>query len=133
MLPEGYRNGRSSSEAVAWALQQVDAWRDQGYCLRFVARAAYQRPWDGGSIQHAHQAWDNAPAALHHDRDYNAPRSAILLWSPAIGGGSGHIAISLGSGQMVTTRGAVAIRPVRGFADHAYLGWMPPYFISELR
>lgn len=133
LLPPGYRNGRTAEQAVGDALTQVGVWRDAGYCLRFV-EGRYQRPWDGGGIGHAHQVWDNAPAALHHDRDYNAPRGAILLWSPAIGGGSGHIAISLGSGQMVTTtRGAVAIRPIRGFADHAYLGWMPPYFASELR
>jgi hypothetical protein len=48
-----------------------------------------------------------------------------------MGGGAGHIAISLGRGQMITTtRGAGAITRIRGFADHAYLGWMPPYFRS---
>ena len=132
MLPAGYRNGRTADEAVAWALGQVGAWRDHGYCLRFVARAAYQRPWDGGSIDHAHQVWDNAPAALRHPGDYDAPRGAVVLWDGSIGGGSGHIAISLGDGRMVTTTsGAVAIRPIRGFAGGAYLGWMPPYFRSR--
>ncbi|MGB7964146.1 MAG: transglycosylase SLT domain-containing protein, partial [Propionicimonas sp.] len=129
LLPDGYRNGRSAPAAVAWALGQVGARRDNGYCLRFVARAAYQRPWDGGSIRHAHQVWDNAPAALRHPRDDDAPRGAVVLWDASIGGGSGHIAISLGDGRMITTTsGAVAIRPIRGFAPAAYLGWMPPYF-----
>lgn len=132
MLPAGYRNGRTAGAAVAWALSQVGSWRDAGYCLRFVARYAYQRPWDGGSIPEAHVAWDNAPASLHHPGSYDAPRGAVVLWDASIGGGAGHIAISLGDGRMVTTTsGAVAVRTIRTFAPNAYLGWMPPYFISR--
>jgi hypothetical protein len=132
MLPAGYRNGRTAEAAVAWALSQVGSWRDVGYCLRFVARYAYQRPWDGGSIPEAHVAWDNAPAALRHPGSYDAPRGAVVIWDASIGGGAGHIAISLGDGRMVTTTsGAVAIRTIRTFAPSAYLGWMPPYFISR--
>lgn len=132
MLPDGYRNGRSADAAVRWALSQVGVWRDPGYCLRFVGKSAYQRPWDGAGINHAHEVWDNAPADLRHPHDYDPPRGAIALWNSSIGGGSGHIAISLGDGQMITTtRGAIAITHIRGFADHAYLGWMPPYFVSR--
>ncbi len=132
MLPSGYRNGRSGDAAVAWALNQVGSWRDAGYCLRFVARYAYQRPWDGGSIPEAHVAWDNAPAALRHPGSYEAPLGAVVIWDASIGGGAGHIAISLGDGRMITTTsGAVAIRTIRTFAPSAYLGWMPPYFISR--
>lgn len=129
MLPVGYRNGRTSNEAIAYAQSQVGVWRDAGYCLRFAGRAAYQRP--GGTLDYAHQVWDNASPPMHHPRDFNAPRGAIVLWNSSIGDGAGHIAISLGSGKMVTTtRGAVAIANIAGFADHAYLGWMPPYFRS---
>jgi cell wall-associated NlpC family hydrolase len=117
---------------VTWALGQVGVWRDAGYCLRFVGREAFERPWDGASIARAHQVWDNAPAQLRRRGDFAAPRGAILLWSSSIGGGAGHIAISLGGGQMITTtRGAVTITRIRGFADGAYLGWMPPYFRSS--
>ena len=62
----------------------------------------------------------------------HAPRGAVVLWNSSIGGGAGHIAISLGDGRIVTTTsGAVAIRTIRGFAPSAYLGWMPPYFRSH--
>lgn len=132
MLPAGYRNGRSAEQAVAYALTQVGVWRDAGYCLRFVGRVVYQRPWDGGSIDYAYQVWDNAPDSMQHARDFAAPRGAIVLWSSRIGGGAGHIAISLGNGKMITTtRGAIAITSIRGFADHAYLGWIPPVFSSQ--
>jgi hypothetical protein len=131
LLPAGYRNGASAEEAVASALGQVGVWRDAGYCLRFV-EGRYRRPWDGAPIGHARQVWENAPPALHRPRDFAAPRGSLVLWSGAIGRGSGHIGISLGDGTMVsTTGGAVAILPVRGYADHAYLGWMPPYFVSR--
>lgn len=129
MLPGGYRNGRTAAQAVAYALGQVGVWRDAGYCLRFIARNVYQRPTSGGNIPSAYQVWANAPTSLHHPRDFTPPRGAIVLWGPSIGGGHGHIALSLGNGQMITTtRGAVAITTIHGFADHAYLGWMPPYF-----
>ena len=132
MLPSGYANGRTATQAVAYALTQVGIWRDSGYCLRFVGRVVYQRPWDGGSINEAHMVWDNAPTSLRYARDFDAPRGAIVLWSSAIGGGAGHIAISLGGGKMVTTTGgAISIRNIRGFSDRAYLGWMPPYFRSR--
>ena len=132
LLPGGYRNGRSATQAVAYALTQVGQWRDSGYCLRFVGRVVYQRPYDGASIDRAHQVWDLAPTSLRHPRDYNAPRGSIVLWDASIGGGAGHIAISLGGGRMVTTtRGAVAIARISGFSDRAYLGWMPPYFRSR--
>ncbi|MGB8019639.1 MAG: lytic transglycosylase domain-containing protein [Candidatus Nanopelagicales bacterium] len=130
MLPPGYRNGRTAGQAVAYALTQVGVWRDAGYCLRFIGRAVYHRP--GGTIPSAHMVWDNAPASQRHPRDFNPPRGAIALWSSRIGRGHGHIAISLGGGKMVTTtRGAVAIANITGFADPAYLGWMPPYFRSS--
>lgn len=132
MLPAGYRNGRTAEQAIAYALTQVGVWRDAGYCLRFIGRAVYQRPPDSGSIPSAHLVWDNAPASMHHDRDFDAPRGALLLWNSRIGGGHGHIAISLGGGRMITTtRGAVTTAHITGFADHAYLGWMPPYFRSR--
>lgn len=53
----------------------------------------------------------------------------MVLWAPSIGGGHGRIALRLGNGRMITaTRAPVAITNIHGFADHAYLGWMPPYF-----
>jgi len=59
-------------------------------------------------------------------------RMTVISRRAAIGGGAGHIAISLGGGKMVTTTGgAISIRNIRGFSDRAYLGWMPPYFRSR--
>jgi cell wall-associated NlpC family hydrolase len=124
MLPTGYRNPRSSAEAVDWALSQVGVARDSGHCLRFVD-LAYGRASGPPS---AHLVWTLGPEQLRHPSG-TPPRGAVVVWSSAIGGGHGHIAISLGDGRMVsTTDSEVAVLPIRGFADSAYLGWMPPYF-----
>lgn len=124
LLPAGYRNPRTAEQAVQWALSQVGVQRDSGYCLRFVD-LAYGRTSGPAS---AYQVWTQSPASLHHVSG-TPPRGAVVVWSSAIGGGHGHIAVSLGGGRMVsTTGGAVAVLDIQGFADSAYLGWMPPYF-----
>ena len=124
LLPRGYRNPRSTAAAVRWALSQVGVHRDSGYCLRFVD-LAYGRTSGPAS---AHLVWTQSPSRLHHT-DGVPPVGAVVVWSSAIGDGHGHIAVSLGDGRMVsTTGGPVSILPIRGFADDAYLGWMPPYF-----
>ena len=124
LLPRGYRNPRSSDAAVRWALSQVGVHRDSGYCLRFVD-LAFGRPSGPPS---AHLVWTQSPTDLHHTQG-TPPAGAVVVWSSAIGDGHGHIAVSLGDGRMVsTTGGPVSILPIQGFADDAYLGWMPPYF-----
>lgn len=124
MLPSGYANPRSAQAAVRWALSQVGVHRDSGYCLRFVD-LAFGRTSGPAS---AHLVWTQSSARLHHT-DGVPPAGAVVVWSSAIGDGHGHIAVSLGDGRMVsTTDGPVSILPIRGFADDAYLGWMPPYF-----
>lgn len=123
-LPTDYRNPRSAEQAVTWAVSQVGVYRDAGYCLRFVD-LAYGRSSGPAS---AYLVWTRSPSALHRTSGM-PPRGAIVVWSSAIGGGHGHIAISLGDGRMVsTTSGAVSILPIKGFSDSAYYGWMPPYF-----
>lgn len=124
LLPDGYRNPRPAEEAVQWALGQVGVVRDSGYCLRFVD-LAFGR---GSGPPSAYLVWTRSHPGLHHF-DVNPPRGAVVVWSNSIGRGHGHIAISVGDGRMVSTTGsAVSVLPIRGFADSAYFGWMPPYF-----
>jgi hypothetical protein len=124
MLPGDYRNPRSAEAAVQWALSQVGVNRDSGFCLRFVD-LAFGR---GSGPASAHMVWTGSDPSLHHTSGI-PPRGSVVVWSSAIGGGHGHIAISLGDGRMIsTTSSQVSILSIAGFADSAYLGWMPPYF-----
>lgn len=124
MLPRGYSNPRSAERAVQWALGQVGVTRDNGYCLRFV-NLAFGRPSGPPS---AHLVWGHAPPRLRH-RSGPPPRGALVVWSSAIGGGHGHIGVSLGNGRMVsTTSGPVSVLKIRTYSPGAYLGWLPPYF-----
>jgi cell wall-associated NlpC family hydrolase len=124
LLPSGYRNPRSAQAAVAWALGQVGVARDAGYCMRFV-NLAYGR---GSGPPSAYLVWTRSDPSLHR-ASWDAPRGAVVVWSSAIGEGHGHIGVALGDGRMVsTTDSRVSVLPIRGYADDAYLGWMPPYF-----
>ena len=126
-IPSGYKNGRSTSSAVAYALSRVG--KDAAFnhrCLAWVSRQVYQGPVRG--IDHAYQVWENAESSLRHPRDWGAPRGAIVLWNSSVGGGSGHIAVSLGEGKMATTwPGGVKVMDLKGMSS-GYLGWMPPVF-----
>lgn len=124
LLPANYHNPRSAEQAVQWALGQVGAYRDSGHCLRFV-NVSYGRPSGPPS---AYLVWTRSNPNLHHFSG-PPPRGAVVVWSNAIGGGHGHIGISLGDGRMVsTTGGPISVLSIKGYADSAYFGWMPPYF-----
>lgn len=130
LIPAGYHNGRSTAGAVNYAISRVGKDSNfNGRCLAWVSRQVFQSPTRG--IQEAWQVWSNAANSYHHPRDWGAPRGAIVLWSSSIGGGAGHIAVSIGNGKMATTwPGGVKITDIKGFSNGAYLGWMPPYFVK---
>src|SRR5690606_20849704 len=131
LMPDGRSNPRSASQAIAWARQLIgasvlpDGTPQSGHCLRFVTLAY---GYTSGYL-YAHMVWDNAPATIRHPGDFNAPPGAVVVWSNAngLGGGAGHIAISIGGGEMLTTTGTtVQILPIRnnGYVPDAnYYGW----------
>ena len=134
LLPDGRRNPHSASQAIAWgrallgATVLPDGTAQSGHCLRFVTLAfGYSAGYDL-----AYQVWANAPAVIQHPGDFNAPPGTVVVWSNAggLGGGAGHIGISIGGGQMLSTSNTtVRIMPIRnnGYVpDSNYLGWMPP-------
>lgn len=134
LMPGGRTNPRSAPQAIAWAQQQIgatvlpDGTPQNGHCLRFVTLAY---GYSSGYL-HAYDVWTHAPQNLLHRRDWNAPPGAVVVWSNAggLGGGAGHIGISIGGGKMISTSGStVRIMPIRGngyVPDANYVGWMPP-------
>ncbi len=125
MMPKGVTNPRTSEQAVQWALRMVGEYQYSGHCLRFVTLAyGYS-----AGLPYAYQVWETSPEYLHHPKDLNPPRGAVLVWDPRTGDGAGHIAIALGDGRMVTTTGgAISIMKIDAYIDMGYYyGWMPPY------
>ena len=134
LMPPGRANPRSATAAIAWAQNQLgatvlpDGTVQSGHCLRLVTLAY---GYTAGYL-YAYQVWTNAPATIRHPGDWNAPPGAVVVWSNAggLGGGAGHIAISIGGGEMISTSGStVQIMPIRGngyVPDANYYGWMPP-------
>lgn len=134
LMPAGRTNPRTATAAIAWAQDLLgatvlpDGTVQSGHCLRMVTLAYGYT----AGYQYAFQVWTNAPPGSQHPGDWNAPPGAVVVWSNAggLGGGAGHIAISIGGGEMISTSGTtVRIMPIRnnGYVPDAnYYGWMPP-------
>jgi cell wall-associated NlpC family hydrolase len=119
----------TGAEAIAKA-KSISAWT-VGMCDQFVAR---MYGFDSSGYSTAIKNWQATPSTLKHAGDWNAPAGALMYWS---GGstGAGHVAISLGNGQIVSTdapqRGTVGTVSARMPSDQwgqNYVGWAYPYF-----
>lgn len=131
--PSGLTGGGDLAHAalraagLARALAQYGAPCKVGYCLQWV-RGCYSAP---GGVTSAALWWAHAPHP--HPGDYNPPAGAPVAWT---GGskGDGHIAISDGTGHVITTDfptsgriGRVAITAIGGKSLH-FAGWAEPDF-----
>jgi hypothetical protein len=116
--PDG-PNGAANNQYNQWCLQFVyDAFRQAGTPLDAVTGANNNpvRWWNSHGTHHA---------------DQNPPRGAWVFWGKTKYNGLGHVAISLGNGQILST-GERTATVVHTFAISDrnglnYLGWwMPP-------
>ena len=118
--------------AIQWARGQVDN-PDKDYrnlCDHFVARA-YGLAHSGYGTAYEH--WQRIPAKYKHS-DGNPPAGALVFWFTG-SGRAGHVALSLGGGQIASNdilrRGKIDIVGIGTIAQKwgaKYLGWTPPYF-----
>lgn len=105
----------------------------QHRCLEAVHRAfPFERSDAPGSYREAVDEWKRVPPSRRHPSDRNPPAGAIVLWELDVFGlGSpGHIAISLGGGNVVSTdwpsRGRIGIASIAAINANwgaRYLGW----------
>lgn len=134
LMPAARSNPRTATQAIAWAQKQIgatvlpDGTVQSGHCLRLVTLAFGHT----SGYLYAYDVWTSGPENLKHHGDWNPPPGAVVIWSNAggLGGGAGHIGISIGGGQMISTSNTtVRIMPIRGnnyVPDSNYVGWMPP-------
>jgi len=114
------------NSAIAKA-QSTKRWA-VGMCDNFVAN---MYGYSSSGYATAMANWNATPNNLKHAGDMNAPAGALMYW----GGGSGHVALSLGNGSIVSTdiggNGTVTTVPATTISSKwgkSYLGWTYPYF-----
>ena len=109
-----------------------------GQCLHYVALAyghsttaqQFGRYW-------ARDVFTTMPAAYKHAGNSDTPpRGALVFWDTA--SGPGHIALSLGGGQIASTdyprSGVIGIAPIQDIDSWGRrLGWTAPYFTGRTR
>jgi hypothetical protein len=119
----------TAAQALAKA-KSVKTWA-VGMCDNFVAN---MYGFSSSGYATAVKNWQATPANLKHGGDWNAPAGALMYWS---GGstGAGHVAISLGNGNVISTDatsagvvGTISARTPTDKWGHPYLGWAYPYF-----
>jgi hypothetical protein len=125
-------NRRTPAQAVAYmrTMARTQASDGAGRCLHFVGMA-YGYPTTAD--YYAIDQWRNAPARYRHTSP-NPPAGALMFWDT--GKRAGHVAISLGNGQVASTdtgpRGGIGIHPVAYFQGYGRLvGWTDPYFRNQ--
>lgn len=99
-----------------------------GMCDNFVAN---MYGFANSGYNTATDNWKSTPADLKHPGDMKAPAGALMYW----GGGDGHVAISLGNGNIVSTDisgpgtvSTVAASDISSKWGKPYLGWAYPFF-----
>jgi len=119
----------TAAQAIAKA-KSIKTWA-VGMCDNFVAN---MYGFSSSGYSTAVKNWQATPGSLKHAGDWNAPAGALMYWS---GGstGAGHVAISLGNGNIISTDatslgsvGTISARTPTDKWGHPYLGWAYPYF-----
>ena len=133
----------TTDQAVAWAKGYLNQDYDVGLCLTFVHDAYYygagiQIGYPPSSNQTAVGYWDSPPSgSTEHSGDANPPAGALVFWGATSGNSAGHVGLSLGSGNIIstesypqTTNDPNAVHEfsisARNAAGYPYLGWLDP-------
>lgn len=122
----------AAERAISWMRARLGSRALDGQCLAAVYQAYLAGgrditaglPW-AASHGSAYSYW--TVARNKHVGDRNAPRGALVFFRSGGGAAPGHVAISLGGGQMITTYDGrtpgIHIMPVSGYDPSRYLGW----------
>jgi hypothetical protein len=122
--------------AIKWGLQYLGQKAFVGQCLAFVVQA-YNNGLYGGRIVLHGGPYDTATTTARayqwwyggHPGDANVPFGMFAVWNRAEAkDGSGHIALGLGGGYMLTTEyaGDNTVHVQKVVKDINYFGWEVP-------
>lgn len=123
--------GSSAEKAITWMATRLGHREYDRQCLAAVYQAYLSGgrnitaglPW-GPSHDSAYTYW--TVAANRHPGDRNPPRGALVFFR-SLAGAPGHVAISLGGGQMISTYDGrtpgIHIMAISSYDPSRYLGW----------
>ena len=134
--------------AVAYARNLIGQDIDYEKCLLFIEQAYQSVGYQIGSVGSANGAvdWWNDNVADQHAGDLDPPVGALVFWGPTgatstlVANPYGHVGISVGSGQVVSTYSypetttdpdavhefAISVRNSYDGGFYPYLGWIMP-------
>jgi len=122
----------AAEKAIAWMATRSGSRQYDGLCLAAVYQAYLAAgknitaglPY-GPSHDSAYSFW--TVAGNKHPGDRNAPRGALVFFRSAVGA-PGHVAISLGNGQMISTydgrTAGIHTMAINSYDPSRYLGWV---------
>ncbi|TCO46865.1 NlpC/P60 family protein [Kribbella antiqua] len=132
---QGWASSANMLAAANWAIAEKNSpdptWSDHyghqwsGWCEQFVEQAGGFRYWFPRAIDHYN--WQLNNGRIHPDT--NPPRGAVVFYGG--GEGAGHVGVSLGGQQVISTQGNGKLRlpvwqhNVTGLSN-PYLGWAYP-------
>ena len=113
--------GSREAKAVAYAKSMIGNTSLGGWCEVFAARAFGNSFTFPSAI--ANYRWQAARGRIHPDK--NAPAGALVYYSSQRwDGGYGHVAVSIGNGQVITTLEAGQPISVKSITwPPGFLGW----------
>lgn len=130
--PAAPATNRTAEAAIGWMNARSGSTQYDGYCLAAVYQAYLAAGRNitaglpfGPSHDTAYSYW--TVAANRHAGDRNPPRGALVFFRSAAGA-PGHVALSLGGGQMISTydgrtRG-IHVMAISSYDPSRYLGWV---------
>jgi hypothetical protein len=129
----GFGNPNTCAQAVAWAKAHITTTYHSDYYERcdHVVGLEYGFPASGSVSAESH--WNAMPAADKHAGVTTVPAGGLAFFSSS--SGFGHVMISIGSGEFISTdiggNGTLTkttIATIKSKWGETYLGWGEPWF-----
>jgi cell wall-associated NlpC family hydrolase len=127
----GFGNPRTCAEAVTWAKNHETTTFHSDYYNRCDHVMALAYGWSASGSTTALAHWNAIPSAQKHASDTSVPAGGLAFF----GGGDGHVMISIGNGNFVSTDiggdgtfTVTTIAHIKNAWGKPYLGWAEPWF-----
>lgn len=129
-----FGNPNTCAAAVTWAKNHETSTYHSDYYGRCDHVMALAYGWSASGSTTAHAHWLAIPAADKYPGDSNVPAGGLAFFSGG-SSGAGHVMISIGGGNFVSTDidgagtlGVTTIAKIKNTWGETYSGWAQPWF-----